>query len=248
MLIVNADDLGESRVATDNIISCHRLGLITSASAMVFMVDSRRAAQAALPAGLDVGLHLNLDRPFTAGVPVEASKRLKTVARYLNSGKWTQAVYNPLVGRSFRELFKRQYEEFFLSYGKEPSHIDGHHHRHLCMNMLVGRVIPPGLWIRRSFTPERGKGSLLEKVYGRLVDAWLVRRYHCTDRFFSLEPLGDLKRLEKIVGLSAGLDVELMVHPGMAEQLAFLVSPEYKDRIRLATKGTFRLLSERART
>jgi predicted glycoside hydrolase/deacetylase ChbG (UPF0249 family) len=248
VLIINADDFGESRVATDHIVACHGQGLITSASAMVFMADSGRAAQAALSAGLDLGLHLNLDRPFTANVSAATAGQIKAVARYLNSGKWAQAVYNPSLGRTFKELFERQYDEFCLCYGKEPSHIDGHHHRHLCMNMISGRVIPPGRWVRRSFTPERGRGSLLEKVYGRFVDAWLIKHYRCTDRFFSLEPLGDLARLQKIIRTTADLKVELMVHPAKTDQFAFLMSQEYQDRIRPAPKGTFRNLREQAGT
>jgi YdjC-like protein len=47
MLIINADDWGRSRAETDNALTCHDEGRITSASAMVYMEDSERAAELA---------------------------------------------------------------------------------------------------------------------------------------------------------------------------------------------------------
>ena len=65
MLIINADDWGRSVAETDAALTCYREGRITSVSAMVFMVDSERAAELANAHGLDVGLHLNFSEPFT---------------------------------------------------------------------------------------------------------------------------------------------------------------------------------------
>ncbi|HET6489004.1 MAG TPA: ChbG/HpnK family deacetylase, partial [Syntrophales bacterium] len=68
MLIVNADDWGRNRVATDRSLELHRNGRITAVSAMVFMEDSERAAELARMNGLDVGLHLNFTTPFNGSV------------------------------------------------------------------------------------------------------------------------------------------------------------------------------------
>jgi len=59
MLIINADDWGRSRTETDAALQCYEKGRITSASAMVFMEDSERAADIAKENQVDVGLHLN---------------------------------------------------------------------------------------------------------------------------------------------------------------------------------------------
>ena len=69
MLIINADDFGRSAAETKNrsALRCYQAGRITSVSAMVFMVDSERAAQVANANGLEVGLHLNFSDPFTDG-------------------------------------------------------------------------------------------------------------------------------------------------------------------------------------
>ena len=47
------------------VLDCLRQGRLTSASAMVFMADSVRAAEVARELDLDLGLHLNLSQPFT---------------------------------------------------------------------------------------------------------------------------------------------------------------------------------------
>ena len=60
MIIINADDWGRSERETDAALSTYKRGRITSASAMVFMRDSGRAADLAKDAGIDVGLHFNL--------------------------------------------------------------------------------------------------------------------------------------------------------------------------------------------
>ena len=64
MLIVNADDWGGWKSATDAALACYKAGRINSVSAMVFMEDSERAAELAQADGLDVGLHLNFTTPF----------------------------------------------------------------------------------------------------------------------------------------------------------------------------------------
>jgi predicted glycoside hydrolase/deacetylase ChbG (UPF0249 family) len=44
LLIVNADDLGGNPVATDRIVAGFRARVLTSATAMMHMADSERAA------------------------------------------------------------------------------------------------------------------------------------------------------------------------------------------------------------
>jgi YdjC-like protein len=76
VLIVNADDLGCAVSATDAILTCHREGAITSATAMVYMEDSDRAARLAVDQRLPVGLHINLTTPFTdRSVPYTVRER-----------------------------------------------------------------------------------------------------------------------------------------------------------------------------
>jgi len=241
MLIINADDLGRTVTATGNSMRCYELGRITSATAMVFMADSRRAAESALVAGIETGLHLNLDLPFDSQ---ETSPRLLErqlrIVQYFRRGKWSQIIYNPLLKRDFVYVFEAQYEEYGRLFGKEPTQIDGHNHRHLCMNMLIGHILPSGFRLRRNFSFEPGEKSLINRTYRRLVDKWLVRRYYCTDAFYSIDPIGDVPRLVKIVSRALYSNVELMVHPAVAEHNEYLMSAQFRDLIAAVPKGNYR--------
>jgi predicted glycoside hydrolase/deacetylase ChbG (UPF0249 family) len=64
VLIINADDLGASISATGPIVVAYDEGLIPSATAMVWMPGSERAARLARERGMPLGLHLNFTLPF----------------------------------------------------------------------------------------------------------------------------------------------------------------------------------------
>jgi predicted glycoside hydrolase/deacetylase ChbG (UPF0249 family) len=113
MIILNADDLGRSTAETDAALACHEAGRLSSATAMVFMVDSHRAAGLANVAGLHVGLHLNLSEAFTApGVPARLREAHDQVVSFLTTGKFALLVYNPLLRRQFRLVVEAQLAEF----------------------------------------------------------------------------------------------------------------------------------------
>ena len=245
MLIVNADDLGRTPEVTDNIIDCFHKGRITSASAMVFMADSERAARAAAAAGLETGLHLNLDLPFDGpSVPVPLRDRHERVVRYLRRDKWRQLIYNPALKQDFRCVFDAQYDEYCRLFGRAPVQIDGHDHMHLCMNMVVDRIIPPGTRVRRNLTFTRGQRNFVNRLYRKLVDAWLTRRCVCTDAFFAIDPVSNLPRQEAIVRQAHSRSVELMVHPGLREEYEHLLSPAYEALIKGIRLGTYSTLSK----
>jgi predicted glycoside hydrolase/deacetylase ChbG (UPF0249 family) len=244
MLIINADDFGRNGTATDSAITCHGQNSITSASAMVFMADSRRAAELAARAGLETGLHLNLTVPLDGP---EIALRIKehhfTISRYLNRGKWSQVFYNPFLHNSLDYTFKAQDEEYRRLYGKEPAQIDGHSHMHLWMNMIIGHIIPSGMKIRRSFTFSRGEKSFFNRLYRRQIDRWVTRHHICADSFFSIEPVSDQRRIQKIVHLAFSSVVELMAHPADAIQFEYLMGNEFTKLIQDVPKGNYRLLA-----
>src|SRR5437879_6503305 len=109
MLIVNADDWGGWKSATDAALMCYRAGRITSVSGMVFMDDSERAANLATESKLDVGLHINFNQPFVgrncASAVSAAHERLR---RFLRWNKYTQLVYHPGLSKEFRTVFEAQ--------------------------------------------------------------------------------------------------------------------------------------------
>jgi predicted glycoside hydrolase/deacetylase ChbG (UPF0249 family) len=240
MLIVNADDLGRNELETRTILSCHQNGRITSASAMMFMKDSVRAAELALSAGLDVGLHLNFTEPFE---PNYSSMRLnehhQRVMNFLSRGRYTALLYNPMLKNDFEYIYKSQYEEYIHLYGKNPTHIDGHHHKHLCMNMLVSSVLPKGLKVRRNFSFLPGEKHFFNRLYRQAVDTWLTRRYICVDFFFSIIPIHSPGRLQRIMALTTSAQVELMVHPANPEEYDYLMSDAYLQLISGVRSGSY---------
>jgi hypothetical protein len=228
MLIINADDWGRNRTATDRSLQCHGEGRVTAASAMVFMEDSQRAAELARARGLDMGLHLNFTLPFTDdGRRERLKERQRRIAAYLLKHKYRLLFYNPALRNDFEYVYGMQVEEYARLYGRPPSRIDGHHHMHLCANMLYGRIIPAGTRVRRNFSFSPGEKSPLNRLYRAAVDARLRRRYHCTDYFFRLLPLSPGDRIGRIASLARRSTVELAVHPEAPVEFDFLMSQAF---------------------
>lgn len=187
MLIINADDWGRSVGETDAAFQCYKNGRVTSVSAMIFMADSERAAELAKENNLEVGLHLNFTEKFTTpGITTTLANCHNKIVRFLTRNRYSQVLYNPFLRREFSYSYRAQVDEFARVFGKAPSHVDGHHHMHLCGNVLVSNMIPAGTKMRRNFSFWAGEKNWLNRTYRALVDRWLARRYLLTDYFFDL--------------------------------------------------------------
>lgn len=225
-LIVNADDWGRTRPTTDRILECVERRAVSSVSAMVFMEDSERAAFLARERNVDAGLHLNLTTPFSAKSQGRLTEHQGAVSRHLLRHRLAQAVFHPGLRRSFEYLVAAQLEEFERLFSTAPSRIDGHHHMHLCANVLLQKLLPEGTVVRRSFSFQLGEKSRWNLIYRRWVDSRLARRHRMTDYFFSLAPLEPASRLEHIFRLAGSHIVELETHPVVQEEYEFLASDE----------------------
>jgi predicted glycoside hydrolase/deacetylase ChbG (UPF0249 family) len=240
MLIITADDLGRDRAASDACIDCFRRKRITSASLMVFMRDSERAAGLAITEGLETGLHLNLVSPYDApGVAESVRKSQASAVRFFRRGPWTQVVYNPFIINDIAASFLSQLEEYRRLFGTEPAHFNGHKHFHLSPHIVLGGLLPPGAAVRRSFTFNAGEKGVINRCFRRLVDTRLLKGHVSTDAFFSLQPIDDLPRLARIVDLARTASVELMVHPWRPDEFAFLKEDRFQALIALAGLGGF---------
>lgn len=243
MLIVNADDLGRLKAATDTTLACYAAKRITSTSAMVFMEDSERAAGLALASGIDVGLHINLSERFTAdSVPARLREYHDRICRFLTRSKYALLFYNPFLVKEFRFVFDAQLAEFVRLYGRPPTHFDGHQHMHLATNMLVQNIIPAGQKVRRNFSFRPGQKSLLNRAYRGVVDRRLARRYRLTDYFFALSSNLERARLQAIVALSRTASVELMTHAWNQSEFNWLMSDDHLGVMSDAGTGTGAML------
>jgi predicted glycoside hydrolase/deacetylase ChbG (UPF0249 family) len=233
MLILNADDWGRDRNTTRAIFDCARSGAVSAVSAMVFMADSERAALLAREHGIDAGLHLNFTTPFSAPrCPGRLGERQAVLGRHLRRHRFAQVIFRRGLARDFEYVVRAQIDEFRRLYGADPVRFDGHHHMHLCANVLRQRLLPAGSLVRRNFSFEPGEKGHINRLYRRFVDGRLARRYRLTDFFFSLPPLEPPSRLTRIFGLAREHVVEVETHPVNVQEYRFLVEGELFHRAR----------------
>ena len=241
MLIITADDYGKVRKATDNIIKCFLDKRIMSASAMVFMEDSERAASLAFGTDLEVGLHLNFTLPFTSSdIPPNLREHQKRILSYLANHKLSQVIYNPFLTSSFNFVFKSQLEEFSRLYGRIPEFYNGHHHMHLCTNMLASKMLPNGTRIRRTFAFDAGEKDLLNRLYRFILNVYISKKFISTDYFYSIAPVQNYERIRNFINRANNEAVEIEVHPEDDEETEYLHGDIYKNLVYSIPLGCFR--------
>jgi predicted glycoside hydrolase/deacetylase ChbG (UPF0249 family) len=230
-LIVNADDWGRDSQTTDRILECVSAGTVSSTSAMVFMADSERAASLARERGVDCGLHLNFTTPFSDQYcPSRLKDHQGKIAEYLRRSHLAQTVYHPGLVSSFKYVTQVQIEEFERIFGSKPGRLDGHHHMHLCANIVFGELLPAATMVRRNFSFGPREKSGINRLYRKAIDRVLVRRHLLTDYFFSLPPLQPQSRLDEIFSLAGRSVVEIETHPVNRDEYLFLTSGEILRR------------------
>lgn len=223
MVIVNADDWGSRARATDRILECIRRGTVSSTSAMVFMADSERAAELAMRYGVDTGLHLNLTVQFDGqGTAPELRRHQEIVVGVLRKSRLAPRVFHPRIASSVEYLVKAQLDEYARLYGAPPRRADGHHHIHLCANVMRQEVLPAGIMVRRNFTFRAGEKSVLNRMLRAMQDKRLKRRHRILDYLFNLVPM-EPERLRSIVELGRGANVEVEAHPEVDAEYEFLM-------------------------
>jgi len=228
-LIVNADDWGRDRETTDRTRDCLVLGTVSSVSAMVFMEDSERAAAMARERGIDAGLHLNFTTPFSSpDCPAQLAEYQRKLANYLRRHPLARVIFHPGLVASFEYAVAAQRDEFRRLYGVEPKRLDGHHHMHLCTNVLFGGLLPPETLVRRNFSFQRGEKNWANRFYRKLQDRRLGQRHRLADFLFSLAPLEPADRLQRIFSLAREFVVEVETHPINPEEYRFLTGVEIR--------------------
>jgi chitin disaccharide deacetylase len=232
MLIINADDWGGWKEATNAALACFKQRRITSVTAMVFMKDSKRAADLATTTGIEAGLHLNFTQDFTGENRWSLlSEYQSRIHRFLMVNKYSFVLYHPLLRREFRYVFEAQVEEFQRLYEKPPSHVDGHHHKHLCSNVLLDNLIPHGQKVRRNLTFYPSEKGLVNRSYRYFIDKCIGRRYCITDFLFSLAESLQGNSVARVVGLAKRASVELMTHPEVVIERDFLMSDAFLQMV-----------------
>lgn len=116
LLIVNADDFGQSAEVNGGIVEAHERGIVTSASLMVrWPAAAEAAAWARARSHFSLGLHFDLGEWIC------------------ENDKWRPR-YEVVPGDdagAVAEEFARQLESFRRLAGLDPTHLDSHQHVHM---------------------------------------------------------------------------------------------------------------------
>jgi len=105
--------------------------------------------------------------------------------------------------------------------------------------MLLQKVIPFGEIVRRTFSYTPSENGRIDWLYRRLVDRTLARRYRLTDYFFSLSRCLKTKTIDRVYELVKSATVELMAHPVIPVERAYLTSSAHLERIADLPVGSF---------
>jgi predicted glycoside hydrolase/deacetylase ChbG (UPF0249 family) len=124
--------------------------------------------------------------------------------------------------RAFEYVVRAQLDEFARIYGAPARRIDGHHHMHLCANVVMAGLMPAGTVVRRNFSFQPGEKSAANRMYRHAVDGLLCRRHAMADYFFALPPLEPRDRLRRLFSLAGHCVVEFEAHPVLPEEFRFL--------------------------
>jgi predicted glycoside hydrolase/deacetylase ChbG (UPF0249 family) len=248
LLIVNADDLGRTPGESDAVMDCWRAGGISSATHMVWMSDSDRAAALAREARLPTGLHLNLVEPYSApDVPPDVRARQAAVARhYAGRGARIRALlYDPRRRRQVDRVIADQLARYRELHGGEPTHVDGHHHSHLVPTVLMSPALPRAVPVRRAFTFLSGERPAASRAMRSARNALIARRFRTTDWLFDLSELHPALgggRLEQKLALARSGTVEVMAHPGVPGERKLLVGEDWRRAVEGLRLGSFAVL------
>ena len=148
------------------------------------------------------------------------------MSAHLRRHRLAPVVFHPGLTGSFEYLVKSQIDEFARVYGSTPQRIDGHHHVHLCANVLLANLLPPGGVVRRNFSFRRGEKSAVNRAYRAVIDSLLARRHRLVDFLFALPPVHAPDHLRRMCGLAAHAIVEVEVHAIRPDEYRFLTSGE----------------------
>src|SRR5690554_51762 len=202
-LIVNADDFGLTRDLNKGIIQGYRLGVITSATALVNMPHWQHAAELAerFP-GLGVGLHFNL----TSGPPVTKPEQVPSLVDQEGLFKGDlQDLAAADAADIARELYN-QYNRLLYS-GVKPTHIDSHEDIHNLDNVLA---------VVLNFAAQHDLPvRLVPQARGRYSHLGTVTTAALIDDF--QERGANKPNFERLLQSCRANSVELRCHPGMVD-------------------------------
>ena len=235
-LIVNADDYGRTPAINEGILQAHRLGIVTSTTAMLNMPGvGDMLPQARQEPGLGLGVHL----VFTAWRPILPPSRIPSLVD-ANGHFWEAHVWQSRLDHlNLDELWAEWQAQLALFHrvAGQPDHLDCHHFIHLYppifetyLKLAQQEEVPA-----RVPFPAQSRGDDEAVAFGKLfgvapemigsllaADRALLREHpvrhpdHFCSAFYGEANLSLENLLSLLEALPAGVS-EMMVHPGLAD-------------------------------
>lgn len=221
-LIVNADDLGYTPGVSAGIFEAHAQGLVTSTTLMVGRPAAEEAARdlERFP-DLGVGLHVTLTGGGPTVAPPGAVPSLLDAEGRL--ARYPEVFFPTAEPEEVLIEVRAQLDRFRRLTGRQPTHLDSHHHSHrlpVVLEALVAVALDAGLPVRSS-SPQVGE---------RLRQAGVPTTDAFVESFF-----GEGATLENLVAILDGLGpgvTELMCHPAHIDEALRRSSSYVDDRAR----------------
>lgn len=218
-LIVNSDDLGRVRGINTGVFEAHRLGIVTSATAMVNYGPVHEAAALSRenPA-LGIGLHVALTGGRTTLPPHEVPSLVD--ARGLQPPK-PEGLDEARPSEIAAEV-EAQFARFIEVFGRKPTHLDSHHHSHRRPDVFDAVC---GLARREGLPVRNAGGGMGADLRGRGLR---------TNDFFEEGFFDDgvsVRRLVEIVEALPDGVTELMCHPAHPDAELTATSSYAKVRV-----------------
>lgn len=202
LLIVNADDFGLSKGQNYGIIEACRRGVVTSTTALINGEAVEHAAQLSREVPeLGVGLHFVL----TLGQPLSPMPGL-TRDGQLGKWIWEMAEQGALRLDEIARELDCQFNRFVDVFGREPTHIDSHHHVHM---------IPVIFPLVAEFAQRKGVAMRLDREVRGLPDVVVTSTEGFSSAFYGDEISEAL--FLKVLDDSAVRSLEIMAHPAFID-------------------------------
>ena len=208
LLIVNADDFGLSKGQNYGIIEACRHGVVTSTTALVNgeAIEHAAALSRDLPK-LGVGMHFVLTLGMSLS-PMPGLTRDGVLGKWI----WEMAEQGALPLDEIARELDCQFNRFVDLFGREPTHLDSHHHVH-----MIPAIFP----LVAEFAARKGVAMRVDRQVLALHDLPLGRAP--TTEGFSSEFYGDAiseALLLQVLDGSASRgerSLEIMAHPAFVD-------------------------------
>ena len=172
-----------------------------------------------------MGLHLNLTFGYNGpGVPVAIRERQARLVVYFGS-RVARNVYDPRMRRVIDAAINDQLVAFHDAFGRPPTHLDGHHHIHLCPTVALSAALSGFTRARVTASGPPAPRLGVRRALAAIDNAILRRRFLTPDRFIEFPAVG-------VVGLGAARNaaVEVMTHPAYDAERRALLAPPWAER------------------